>query len=162
MDLSALARRVLSGIGQPCGFLRWIRQRKPLFSKNSSLFERSAVSAQTGLVLFVLSSKPSRRRALISGGAGLGEFYRPTRVAVFVGELGGIGVPALGNPAYPERRLLFLAVALLGADISEASTIWPPMAMYPAARSTTSKRSANGLIASAFVSFSRNSHIARA
>src|SRR5947209_10630688 len=47
----------------------------------------------------------------------------------------------------------------LGAAISEASTIWPPMATYPASRSAASNRSNSGLIASARVSFSRNSQI---
>ena len=41
LDLSALAGRVVSGIGRPGGFLRWMRLTKLFFSKNSSFaFER--------------------------------------------------------------------------------------------------------------------------
>ena len=35
-DFSALARRVLSGMGLPGGFLRWIRLTKPFLARNSS------------------------------------------------------------------------------------------------------------------------------
>ena len=34
MDLSALARRVVSGIGRPGGFLRWMRLTKPFLARN--------------------------------------------------------------------------------------------------------------------------------
>jgi hypothetical protein len=49
-DFSALARRVVSGIGPSGGSLRWMRLTKPFFARKSSLaLERKAVSAHTAL-----------------------------------------------------------------------------------------------------------------
>jgi hypothetical protein len=35
LDLSALACRVVSGVGRPGGFLRWMRLTKPFFARKS-------------------------------------------------------------------------------------------------------------------------------
>ena len=58
LDFSALARRVVSDIGRPFGFLRWMRLTKPFFSRFASLAaDRWAVGPDAAPVL-VLSSSP--------------------------------------------------------------------------------------------------------
>ncbi len=70
-----------------------------------------------------------RRNRPIRPGLGLAELDRPARIAVILPELGWLGFPGLRNAPLLDRLLLLLGVALLGgAAISEASTIWPPIA----------------------------------
>jgi hypothetical protein len=60
---------------------------------------------------------------------GLAELDRPARVAILVGELGGLGLPVLRDAPLPDGRLLILGVALFGRGDQGGSTICPPIAM---------------------------------
>lgn len=68
-----------------------------------------------------VDSRPRPVGALL----GLAELDRPTGVSVLVAELGGLRLPILGNTPLFDRLLFVLGIALM----SEASTIWPPIAM---------------------------------
>ena len=55
-----------------------------------------------------------RRNRSVRPCLGLAELDRPARVAVLVPELGGLGLPGLGNASVLDGLLLLLGIALLG------------------------------------------------
>ncbi len=82
-------------------------RRRPLADQAEAAVDRDVV-----LVAERRDGEIDCREAAVLSWLGLRVFHRPARVAILLGELGGLVLPARGNPAFLDRRFLLDRVAL--------------------------------------------------